>query len=144
MQRFGQVLRVKPEHRDDYVRYHAEVWPEVLATIKACYITNGGGLGGTSGAPSRRRRRGPGSRPVQGGGGPIRVARASTRRGTLPRAPLSWWTLSQRIRTVANHPLEVALRTTLVPIASRLRGLISLGTPGSVPDRVKWRSARKP
>ena len=40
MQRFGQVLRVKPEHRDDYVRYHADVWPEVLATIKACNISN--------------------------------------------------------------------------------------------------------
>jgi L-rhamnose mutarotase len=40
VRRFGQVLRVRPEHRDEYVRLHAAVWPEVLQTIRHCNIRN--------------------------------------------------------------------------------------------------------
>jgi L-rhamnose mutarotase len=40
MKRFGQLLRVKPEHFAKYKAYHVRVWPEVLATIRACNIRN--------------------------------------------------------------------------------------------------------
>jgi L-rhamnose mutarotase len=38
--RFGQVLRVRPEHEAEYIRYHREVWVEVLQSIKDCNIRN--------------------------------------------------------------------------------------------------------
>lgn len=38
MKRFGQVIRVRPDRIDDYERLHAEVWPGVLATIRAANI----------------------------------------------------------------------------------------------------------
>ena len=38
--RYGQLIRVKPEHIDAYERIHAAVWPEVLATIHACNMRN--------------------------------------------------------------------------------------------------------
>lgn len=40
MQRFGQVIGIKPEHVEEYERLHAAVWPGVLATIFACNIRN--------------------------------------------------------------------------------------------------------
>ncbi len=40
MKRYGMVIRLKPEHREEYVRLHAAVWPDVLATIAACNIRN--------------------------------------------------------------------------------------------------------
>jgi L-rhamnose mutarotase len=40
MKRYGQLIRVLPEYRDEYVRIHADVWPEVLATIADCNIRN--------------------------------------------------------------------------------------------------------
>jgi L-rhamnose mutarotase len=40
MKRFGQVIRVRPETFDEYVRYHAAVWPDVLAMISECNIRN--------------------------------------------------------------------------------------------------------
>jgi L-rhamnose mutarotase len=40
MQRYGQVIGIKPEHTDAYERLHREVWPEVLATIHRCNIRN--------------------------------------------------------------------------------------------------------
>ena len=40
MQRHGQLIRVRPERLEEYKRYHAAVWPEVLATIRACNIRN--------------------------------------------------------------------------------------------------------
>ncbi len=40
MQRFGQVIGIKPEHVAEYERIHAAVWPGVLATIYACNIRN--------------------------------------------------------------------------------------------------------
>jgi L-rhamnose mutarotase len=40
MQRYGLVIRLRPEVVDAYKAYHTAVWPEVLATIKACNIHN--------------------------------------------------------------------------------------------------------
>jgi len=40
MKRYGQVIRLKPGVLEEYSRYHAKVWPEVLATITACNIRN--------------------------------------------------------------------------------------------------------
>ncbi len=40
MQRHGQLIRVRPEKLEEYKRYHAAVWPEILATIRACNIRN--------------------------------------------------------------------------------------------------------
>jgi len=40
MQRMGMLTRLKSEHVSEYKRLHAEVWPEVLATITKCNITN--------------------------------------------------------------------------------------------------------
>lgn len=36
--RLGQVIRLRPEHAEEYLRLHREVWPEVLAMITACNI----------------------------------------------------------------------------------------------------------
>ncbi|MGH9447538.1 MAG: L-rhamnose mutarotase [Terriglobia bacterium] len=38
--RYGQTLKVRPERIEEYVRYHAAVWPEVLKTIHDCNIRN--------------------------------------------------------------------------------------------------------
>ncbi|MBB3187009.1 L-rhamnose mutarotase [Microbacter margulisiae] len=38
--RFGQIIRLKPEGADAYIRYHSAVWKDVLDTIKQCHITN--------------------------------------------------------------------------------------------------------
>ena len=40
MKRLGQVIGVKAEHIDEYVRAHAAVWPGVLARITECNIRN--------------------------------------------------------------------------------------------------------
>ncbi len=40
MKRYGQVIQVDPASIEKYKAYHAHVWPEVLATITACNITN--------------------------------------------------------------------------------------------------------
>ncbi len=40
MRRFGQIIKVRPDRIADYERIHAEVWPEVLATIHACNMRN--------------------------------------------------------------------------------------------------------
>jgi L-rhamnose mutarotase len=40
VKRYGQVLRVKPESFEEYKRYHADVWPEVLDMIRQCNIRN--------------------------------------------------------------------------------------------------------
>lgn len=40
MQRYGQIIGVKPDQIEAYERIHAEVWPEVLAMIHACNIRN--------------------------------------------------------------------------------------------------------
>lgn len=40
MQRYGQVLGIKPENLAEYSRLHAAVWPGVLKTIHECNIRN--------------------------------------------------------------------------------------------------------
>ncbi len=40
MKRFGQVIGLRPEVREEYERIHAVVWPEILAAIHAAGIRN--------------------------------------------------------------------------------------------------------
>jgi L-rhamnose mutarotase len=40
MKRYGQLIQVKPEAFEEYVRYHTGVWPEVLRKIRECNIRN--------------------------------------------------------------------------------------------------------
>jgi L-rhamnose mutarotase len=40
MQRFGQVIGIRPEHIAEYERLHAAVWPGVLKMIAECNIKN--------------------------------------------------------------------------------------------------------
>lgn len=40
MQRFAQVIRVKPEKLDHYLALHANPWPGVLEMIHTCNIRN--------------------------------------------------------------------------------------------------------
>ena len=40
MQRYAQIIRLRPEDEAEYIRYHAAVWPTVLATIARCHIRN--------------------------------------------------------------------------------------------------------
>jgi len=40
MQRIGSVLRILPEHLEEYKRLHAAVWPGVLEIMRRCNIRN--------------------------------------------------------------------------------------------------------
>ncbi|MEM6280661.1 MAG: L-rhamnose mutarotase [Chloroflexota bacterium] len=40
MKRIGQVIKLKPDAYEEYKRLHADVWQDVLATIKAANIQN--------------------------------------------------------------------------------------------------------
>jgi L-rhamnose mutarotase len=40
VKRYGQLIGLKPEHYEEYVRAHADVWPGVLAKIRECNIRN--------------------------------------------------------------------------------------------------------
>ncbi len=40
MQRYGMVIKVKPEKLEEYKALHAEPWPAVLDRISACNIRN--------------------------------------------------------------------------------------------------------
>jgi len=40
MRRIGSVTKIKPEKIEEYKRYHACVWPEVLKKITECNIKN--------------------------------------------------------------------------------------------------------
>lgn len=40
MQRYGQVIGVKPEQIEAYERIHSQVWQEVLSMIEASHIRN--------------------------------------------------------------------------------------------------------
>ncbi len=40
MQRYGSVIKVKPEKLEEYKQLHAAAWPGVLKTIAACNIRN--------------------------------------------------------------------------------------------------------
>lgn len=47
MERYGSVIKVKPEKLEEYKKLHANVWPGVAETIKECniatmYVTEGG------------------------------------------------------------------------------------------------------
>jgi L-rhamnose mutarotase len=38
--RYGSVIKLRPEHAEEYLRLHREVWPEVLGMITECNIRN--------------------------------------------------------------------------------------------------------
>jgi len=40
MKRYGMLIKVKEDSIEMYKKYHTEVWPGVLATIRACNIKN--------------------------------------------------------------------------------------------------------
>lgn len=40
MKRFGQIIGVDPPRFEEYKKYHAQVWPEILAMIHDCNIRN--------------------------------------------------------------------------------------------------------
>ncbi|MBD8207929.1 MULTISPECIES: L-rhamnose mutarotase [unclassified Microbacterium] len=40
IQRHGLVIDLVPEMRDEYLRLHAAVWPEVEAALSAHHVTN--------------------------------------------------------------------------------------------------------
>ena len=40
MQRYGSVIKLKPEKLEEYKDLHAHPWPEVLHMIHACNIRN--------------------------------------------------------------------------------------------------------
>lgn len=40
MRRYCQLISLKPQDREEYIEYHREVWPTVLATIEECNIRN--------------------------------------------------------------------------------------------------------
>ncbi len=40
MTRYGMMIRIKPGYEEQYRRYHAAVWPEVLEMIRECHIEN--------------------------------------------------------------------------------------------------------
>ena len=40
MQRYGSVIKLKPEKLDEYKELHANAWPEVIRMISECNIHN--------------------------------------------------------------------------------------------------------
>jgi L-rhamnose mutarotase len=40
MKRYGTMIGIRSEHLEAYKKYHAAVWPEVLATMERCGIRN--------------------------------------------------------------------------------------------------------
>ncbi|MCG8308636.1 MAG: L-rhamnose mutarotase [Cytophagales bacterium] len=40
MQRYGQMIRLKPEGASEYIHHHKKVWPNVISMISACNIRN--------------------------------------------------------------------------------------------------------
>jgi L-rhamnose mutarotase len=40
VRRFGMAARLRPEKREEYLRLHSTVWPQVEATITECGIRN--------------------------------------------------------------------------------------------------------
>src|SRR6476469_4868231 len=40
MKRYGMVNRIKPDCAEEYRKYHAAVWPDVLSMIGECNIAN--------------------------------------------------------------------------------------------------------
>jgi L-rhamnose mutarotase len=40
VRRYGQVIRLQPGVLEEYKRYHADAWPEILDMIRQCNIRN--------------------------------------------------------------------------------------------------------
>ena len=40
LQRFGQIIKIKPEMKNRYLELHRNAWPEVLSKISKCNIRN--------------------------------------------------------------------------------------------------------
>jgi L-rhamnose mutarotase len=40
VRRFGMAARLAPDKREEYLRLHSDVWPQVEATITECGIRN--------------------------------------------------------------------------------------------------------
>ena len=40
MKRYGSVIRLRPEKKEEYIKLHETVWPGVLKTIFDCNIRN--------------------------------------------------------------------------------------------------------
>lgn len=40
VQRMGMVIGIEPDRIEEYKRLHAAVWPEILAQLSACHVTN--------------------------------------------------------------------------------------------------------
>ena len=40
MKRYGQLIGVKSDRLEEYKKYHANIWPELLAMIRECNIQN--------------------------------------------------------------------------------------------------------
>jgi L-rhamnose mutarotase len=40
MERYGSIIKVRPEKFEEYKKLHVAVWPEVLDIIKKCNIRN--------------------------------------------------------------------------------------------------------
>lgn len=40
MKRYGQIIKLKPEGREEYIRHHAETWSGVLKQIEKSNIRN--------------------------------------------------------------------------------------------------------
>jgi L-rhamnose mutarotase len=40
VQRFGSMIGLRPEKKEEYLRLHANAWPEILAMLKKCHFQN--------------------------------------------------------------------------------------------------------
>jgi L-rhamnose mutarotase len=40
LQRYAHIIRLRAEAEDEYIRFHADVWPTVLKRIEDCHIRN--------------------------------------------------------------------------------------------------------
>jgi L-rhamnose mutarotase len=40
VQRYGSVIRLKPEKMDEYLKLHADPWPEIVARLQECHVRN--------------------------------------------------------------------------------------------------------
>ena len=40
MKRYGQVIGIRHERLEEYKRYHANAWPEIVAKLSECNVTN--------------------------------------------------------------------------------------------------------
>lgn len=38
--RYGSVIKLKPDKKEDYIELHKTVWKDVLSTLSECHITN--------------------------------------------------------------------------------------------------------